>query len=294
MLLILIISIFLNSALGYKIAICITGMPARFQPRLLSTLFEDNPDISFNLFYRFQDDSSLLYTTEPRNKYQPSIFASYDKETLEVKVKELYKKFEHVDVSSIKYTTPKTRDQWLKEVGSFEPIVQYIHLQERILNMFEKADHCAQDVRDYQAKNGISFDYIIHTREDMFFFQKVDLKALIAKYSDCDWIGKDCLSWGGLSMRFAVMKPEKGLDFVGSKIAFFKQMGRNNSTAHNPEIFDIRIAESLQMKTCAVPVDEVPATGARHTWNGAFCFIWAETLGCIPKGQEQFAYRHRC
>ena len=154
---------------------------------------------------------------------------------MEVKVKELYKKFEHVDVSSIKYTIPKTRGQWLKEVGSFAPIVQYIHLQERILNMFEKADHCAQDVRDYQVQNGISFDYIIHT-EKTSSFQKSGLESFNCQVQRLR-LDRQRLSFlGGLNMRFAVMKPEKGLDFVGSKIAFFKQMGRNDSTAHNPEI----------------------------------------------------------
>lgn len=36
---------------------CITGMPARFQPQHLKSLFRANPDISFHLFYRFQDEA---------------------------------------------------------------------------------------------------------------------------------------------------------------------------------------------------------------------------------------------
>ena len=86
-----------------------------------------------------------------------------------------------------------------------------MHIQQNILNMFEKADHCAEDVKKYQ-DNAMRFDYIIHTKEDIFLFQKMSLRNLLTKYKDCDWIGKIVLAWGGLSMRFAIMKPEKVLN----------------------------------------------------------------------------------
>ena len=283
-----------NMTFGERVAICVTGMPARFQPHHLLSFFESNTDYTFDLFYRFQEGSDLVYTTTPSARYEASVFASYDDQTFQSKLVGMYEKFNHVNVTSIKYTPPKSRQQWLEVVGKFDPISQFAHIQQNILNMFEKADHCAEDVKKYQEDNVMRFDYIIHTKEDIFLFQKMSLRNLLAKYKDCDWIGKNCLAWGGLSMRFSIMKPEKGLEFIGSKIKHFKALAQDKKSVYNPEKFDQSLAESLKMKTCAVSVEEVPATSARHVKNGLFCFIGHELFNCIPKGQEKFADIKKC
>jgi hypothetical protein len=290
-----IIAGFLNISAQYKIAMCITGMPARFQPQHLKSFFENNSDISFHLFYRFQETNSLAYNTDPSLIYSPSIYSTYNQSFFEFKTFEVYKQIPNVYIESIKYSKGKSRNDWLKIMNqNFEAIRQFVYKQDAILNTYEKADHCAQDVIQFKQNRNTTFAYVIYTREDIYLFKDLNIRKVIAKYHKCDWIGKNCLVWGGLSQRFAIMPFDIGIKFISTKIDYFKYLIHLNKSVYNTEIFDLQHSKKLGMKTCSVSIEDIPATAARHKQNGSFCFIPAEIRGCIPAGFDQFVSNHSC
>ncbi len=279
----------------FKIGVCITGMPARFQPHHLLEFFKLNSDNTFHLFYRFQDDSSLFFSTKPKFSYSPSIYASYNSSILEENLRDLYSSSNNVRIESIQYTKPKSRKEWLTLMsGNLGAITQFVYQQEKILNMFEKADQCGQDIIKFQNENSIQFDYIIHTREDIYLLKNILLNEVLSKYPTCDWIGKDCLTWWGLSQRFAIMKPEPGLQFLSKKIGFFESLNRQRRRVYNTESFDLELSKQIGMKTCAVSIEDIPFTAARHTVNGSFCLIPEEIDRCYPESFEPQLDFKRC
>ncbi len=278
-----------------KVAMCITGMAARFQPHHLENFFKLNSDISFHLFYRFQDDSSLVYSYYDNFKYDSSVFSAYNKTYFKIKLFEAYNNLTNVHIESINYTKPKSKEEWKKIIGpNMNVIVSTSSIQSNVLNTYDKIDHCSVDIREFKSRNNAEFDYLIQTREDIFLFKLFKLHDVISKYHKCDWIGKSCLSWGGLSQRFNIMPFSVGLKFISSKIDYFKQLADKNEYAENTEIFDFKYSKFIGMKTCLVSIDDVPATAARHTHNGSFCFTPGEVKDCYPNDYQKFVAYHAC
>lgn len=127
-------------------------------------------------------------------------------------------------------------------------------------------------------------------------FKDINVRNIVSKYPDCEWISKNCLNWGGLPQRFAIMHPQIGLKFLSTRMSFYKLLNdNNNTTAINTEQFDYLHSKHIGMKTCMVPVDEIPATAARHTNSGEFCFHPGEVApGCVPTGYTEFVKNHKC
>ena len=279
----------------FKIAMSITGMASRFQPHHLISFFEQNSDISFHLFYRFQDSNSLVYSFFNQYSYEPSIFSSYNKSTFEEKLFEAYRNLSNVHIESIQYTKPKSRSDWIKIIGDNLRVISATYsFQENVLNTYEKIDQSAQDILSFVKEQKLNFDYLIQTREDIYLFKNLKIRELISKYPSCNWIGKSCLAWGGLSQRFNIMTFDIGLKFLSSKINFFKSCSDEKKSVPNTEIFDLLYSKKVGMKTCLVPVDDVPATAARHMRNGSFCFTPGELRDCYPKDLSHIVEIQAC
>ena len=345
---IVIFFVLMRKDFSVEIAICITGQTTRFLPRLIIPLFTANKDYQFSLFYNLQPSKALSYATHPHLKYDPSPYSFMSLEQLEANITSLYRDFRNVSIKSFVFTPQKNggQEEWKSFFGTekhLDIISQYSYMQESVLEMYYKIDLCGKKVEDYTRSTGNVFDFVIQTREDVIFFKEMELGNLIGKIKDtsyssssasCDILSKQCLSWGGLNMRFYITNGKKGLQFFSSRISFYKDLitekrgidheeihrqhmlARNLSLMNpsarmsamrgfmddmrrkrhitNPEQFDLQHAQNLSLEPCFIPVDQYPVTVARHTFNEDFCFIKLEILNCVPKGYEAFAESRQC
>ena len=167
--------------------------------------------------------------------------------------------------------------------------------------MYKHQEDCGNQIVQLETQQNFKMDYVINTREDIFFFKPLDLNSLIAKHMTarssnssgvaeddtqalqtvtpeppCDLITKGCLDFGGLNMRLQVIRRDPRGAALMAKVSYFKQMlQRPKRTFENPEMFEQYIAENLlQMKVCKLAVEELPVTAARLSYvNLSVCFI---------------------
>ena len=187
-----------------------------------------------------------------------------------------------------------------------------------------------------------SFDRLISTREDVYFFHEVNIEALIesaealkqhqegeehgeqgssssssssssGRIHRCDIITKDCLAWGGINMRFQLLRRDRGWHYLHSRLNYYallyleqkqpestEQQGKPlqrrrrqllqlrqqprggegwdeaGRSVRGPELFEADQANHMGLSACAVPIHDLPATAVRHTKAGASCFIEIE------------------
>jgi hypothetical protein len=331
-----------------EIAVCITGQTTRFLPRLITPLFTGNKDYRFSLFYNLQPSKTISYATLPHLKYDPSPYSFLSLEQLKANITSLYSGLGNVFIKSFDFTPKKSggHDEWKIFLGTqkhLDIISQYSYMQDCVLEMYYKIDLCGKKVEEYSKSTGHIFDFVIQTREDVMFFKEMTLGNLTAKIKDtiyssnsasCDILSKQCLAWGGLNMRFYITSGKKGLQFLSSRISYYKNLitekrsidheeihrrhmharnlSRMNPSARmsilrtfiddirrdthitNSEQFDLHHARNLSLEPCFIPVDQYPVTAARHTSNGDFCFIKLEVLDCVPQGYKEFVESRQC
>jgi hypothetical protein len=181
--------------------------------------------------------------------------------------------------------------------------------------MYKHHEDCGQQIIQLESENDFKMDYIINTREDIYFFKPLDLTSLIGKHmtantavgqetNACDLLTKGCLDFGGLNMRLQLLRRSpSGIDYM-SKVSFFKQMMKKNKQFENPERFEQYMAEKvLQMRACKLDVEEMAITAARLSYvNLSVCFIHQElkllqpasSPPCVPRAEMDFAIMHLC
>lgn len=290
-----------------EIAVCITGQTSRFLPKLIARLFQDNIDMNFHLFYNLQNSTSLIFSSDAHHSYKPSPYTNiFNENEMRTKLEHIYKDLENVSVQDIKYTTPKDKNFWIQymdgKTNSIWNNNDYRKVELNVLNMYDKISACGKQVEHFQIKNKFSFDYLINTREDIYFFKKMNLKFLLPKIKEsklsisgsCDYLFKECLSWGGVSQRFYILDISKGIKYISSKLSYYKDLTLKNSQIYNSEQFDLYHLQSLNYKPCGISIEDYPVTAARHTFDENFCFIRSEIQNCYPEGFENFVNLHKC
>lgn len=292
----------LNLVKATEIAVCISGQPSRFMPKLLAPLFEKNEQYNFKLFYKFENSSILKYSTDPSKRFDPSQYIHKNEEELKSAISEVYAVLPNVLVEGVTLVNPKTRKQWIEELKypALNTIWQYAYIQENILNMYEKIKLCGETLREYESEKGMKFDYVISTREDIILMKDMDLDKLIPKIRKsatdpgCDILAKNCLTWKGINLRFWILSGTNGIEFLSSKIKYYKSLISSRRKIYNPESYDLAHLTSLNFVHCGISVNDFPVTAARHTYDGNYCFIDAEISNCIPSGLERIINSKRC
>ena len=181
--------------------------------------------------------------------------------------------------------------------------------------MYKHHEDCGNQIVDLELKYGIKMDYIINTREDIYFFKPLNLSALVDKHmtvsstaktvQPCDLLTKGCLDFGGLNMRLQFLKGgQSGTNYMRKVMHFKAMMQEPKRKFENPEIFEQYIAEKLlNMKVCKLDVEEMGVTAARLSYvNFSVCFIHQElklllpksSPPCVPKSEMDFAIMHLC
>lgn len=284
----------------YRVAICVSGQPARLQPHFLRPALLANPGLDFSLFFNLQRGQTV-FNTNKNETFPPSPFARMNARQIKKNLTETFA-LPNVRVAGVEFHKRKLNDEWKQMLGIARPldrIWQYTHSQGTILNMYSMQQACAAQIRSQGA-----FDAVIVTREDIYFFSPPDLTKLVAKLDrageGCDIVTKSCLAWGGLNMRFQILHPRIVTKLVEERMVFYKAMFARKKKVQNPEQFEKLQAEHLASKMCTVDVEELPVVAARYVPVGDFCFISFEVgeegskERCAPRDSAKLVVEKGC
>jgi hypothetical protein len=306
------------------VAICITGQRSRLWPHsLVDNLVDANPLYTFDLFVALGPGQALTYNTHllpPRDNtlkdmiHHVSPLARLNDDEL-LLVLQRYGSGNH-QVHILERTHIRNTDEWKHELNTskLDAIHMYTSTQDGILNTYMHHASCARAIEAHEDKHSKRFDYIISTRDDIYLLGPVNLQDLFAKSSPtCDIYTKGCMNWGGMNNRFHVMRRERGLAFLASRLDFYRIV-LHERTAHthstkNPERFELMMTRWLGMNVCNCPWDarstrtwnsttntmtrcltELPVVAARYSSKGKACFMPKELASYARAGGKCYLY----
>ncbi len=167
-----------------RIAVCISGQLARWQPRhIFDNLFYAgiNSHYEFYLFFNMQvarNKSEIVYNTDKRHVFKESSLAKFSINESYALIEHLIGDRQNIRLASMKYH-PVTSIEQFKEILNTERldrITQFETAQATILNMYLHQVRCTRQIVEFENLTlGDKFDFIASTREDVFFFRPMNL-----------------------------------------------------------------------------------------------------------------------
>jgi hypothetical protein len=283
-----------------KVAVCVCGQLARWFPEyLVSAILSSNPSFQFYIFVNLQYHTAkhpFIYNSDSHITFHPTNTSSYKLGELLDYVTSLY----HLPNSrlvSLTHVPPKTTEEWLEilNVTHLDRITQYKNKNEQasILNMYHHQELCMEQVLAYENYHSFQFSYVISTREDSYHFYPINLTSILL-HRPCDMFTKDCLAWGGLSMRFQLFTRPAAITILGTRKRTYRELF-HIGTVINVEKFELHQTKVRKVQVCRLPVEDIPVVAARHVTNGNICFIKGEVMeNCIPGQYSDFVESHMC
>lgn len=184
-----------------SIAVCVGGQTARFIPEALRPLMADNEKVRFSLFYNLQHKSKMppVFNTDGWFFGTP-IYHNMPAHHSLVTLQRIFNNttFGNIDSIQLQYWRPFDADSWQIYLGLKELniISQFGTSQYTILNMYRYQQKCLRQISSYEDRMRSKFDYVISTREDIFFLGKFDVQLLVSEYMQrqrCQILSKSCL-----------------------------------------------------------------------------------------------------
>jgi hypothetical protein len=180
-----------------------------------------------------------------------------------------------------------------------------------IMNMYKGQVQCAEQIVEYEKAQQHryslptpwQFDFLISTREDVYFYTPMIMEPLLAYMQrdlavgpkHCDVMAKNCLTFFGLNMRLQLWNRLAGLNVLSHRFTFYRDMRTSGLKAYNPESFEAMQASMYDLTLCPVNVTKVPVTAARHVHHGEICLYDFESKDCVPpSAYEEVAKVPRC
>jgi hypothetical protein len=335
-----------------QIAICVSGQISRWLPEyLLTGVIQANKDHVFHLFinlqYHLTDDISSVFTTSSALSFEPTPVNKMKSIELLNYIHSLYST-KNSQIASIEFVPPRTLSDWKKSMAlltsqdsytsssassekegslpDLDRISLYTKKQHAILNLYSHQMRCYEQIKTFEVMNGVKIDYVINTREDIFYFQPIILAKLLPNHqssngeqisvtsrepgaskpysfvqnslhhSFCDIVVKNCLKWNGTNMRWQLFSRDLSSSILQNRLNYYLYLYKINATFHNPEIFELNQYKHYQLNICEYSVDEIPATAVRYAGSaGSSCFI-AQEIGdrCVPTKFQKFVKENNC
>ena len=305
-----------NQTKNKMIALCVSGQTSRLQPRhLLTSLINSNPAYSFYVFFNLQKHTHV-FNTESNRTYTHSNYNEMEEHEIVTKLEKLYfQNASNVQGVSVNFHHSHDFKFWSAQMNGadkLDVIGEYQYTQTSILDMYNLQVACSHQIVSVEkTKIRSTFDYVISTREDVYFFTSLNITSLVInqmEIDNCSIVVKDCLSWDGINMRFQLLARNKAINFLGNRLSFYKnslKQGKHARNRLNPERFELLQAASIGMKICRVSVSQIPATAARFVelkgeYKNDFCFINREIFSssglCLPisLNKTTFVKNHFC
>lgn len=183
--------------------------------------------------------------------------------------------------------------------------------------MYNNHESCIHSIQFHERKLKMKFDYILMTREDIYYFHPMNLSELFPYFQDnshnhtevprkdgsigkCDLLSKACIACVGINMKMQFAPRDQGMEIFGTKLAFYQSLFDHNKTLPNPEFFEAYFVKNhLSLQSCRVPIELFPVAAARQNNTGNICFLQKEiqmmrTYSCVPADSYEMVQSHRC
>ena len=291
------------------VAVCITGQFGRIVTnQLYNGLIRQNPNFKFKIFLNMQHNDKAIYVLRSRVPAPNPL----DNKTIGDIKTILIKSLTHInsEVAGFRVSKARTLAEWKVELNrtQLNVVTQFRKEQHVILNMYSQHSGCKNMVTRHIHRNNLDSDhvkYLIWGREDAYFFKSLNMTKLIGILSQSPTsaiMTKDCLGWGGLSMRFHIFKIQDGLQFL-NKLEHYVNAVDKDLTFKNPEMFEMYITKQLQLRVYNMSVEDLPVVGARYSFiDSEPCFMHQELKEyapsilppCVPQASMEFAILRLC
>ena len=258
-----------------KVALCITGMLQRFQP----FNFAMSGWLRYSDTFIALDRAQLHFSTPSSSFADENWMKSYDSSnSAEQDARGVFpslKFFNTYSLESHKQTFKIPNQYATHSIRTQKSISHMYMLQEIII-----------------AKVTSEYEYIVKTREDIYFFKPIppDWRP----EPSCDVTAKSCLSWGGINMRLQWYKFNVAKKIMSTR---FKDSWNIKQGAVNPEGFEMLQLQLHGYTSCTAHQDIFPIAAVRYLSSNKRCFNALE-LGfgddghCIPTGCVAGACQH--
>lgn len=285
----------------------------------------------FNLQY-FTKFASFIYSTDSHISFQPTKFLKMEKLEALQYIHSLYTLENTSRIGSFTYASSKSTKEWENDVFGGHPlnrITQYTDIQYVILNFWAHQQRCLSQIREYENLHSSSFSYVLSTREDVVYFAPVNMTFLTSQLKSpffantsagtstllnsssssspppslpvpppsgtCDFITKDCLSWGGINMRWQLMTRETATLVIGKRVEYYHYLITSNQTIYNPEQYELAQLKHYGVKICEFDANIIPNIVGRHVMNDQICFLKPETIdNCAPSANASYVQQNLC
>lgn len=305
---------FQDSIARSKIAVCVSGQMSRWIPETsVKYLLEYNPEYDFTFFYNLQyhtSNSTSVFSTDASISFQPTKFISMKQSEVFDYLHNLYIHLNNTKIASLTFVPSKQLEDWESFFQGQKPyaITQYSSTQHVILNFYSHQVRCIHQIEEYEKMTNTSFQYVLQTREDIYYFQGVSLRFLLSHLKDpessqdrkdplkCDFITKDCLQWGGINMRWQLMTKDASKTVMGKRIDYYRSLLKENQTTYNPEQYELQQLKYYKIRICEFLSNKIPNAVGRHVKDDEICLsLKPETIdNCIPTDNITFVQNHFC
>eukprot|EP01038_Epipyxis_sp_PR26KG_P013336 gene13336-17888_t len=294
-----------------NIAVCITGQTGRLQPNyllysLINPTFNNlESRFNFHLLYvlTHTKDLPLIVNSDAGTRHCVSTYQNMSETDIIYNLHTIMNSSNgNSQVQYVEFVPPLSRRDWeeVMQQKNLDRMTSYTNLMHYILDMYHKQVLCAEAIQKLeQENNNLELDYIISTREDIWFFNMtLNLSNIIEstfQSFDCKVVAKNCQNYGGINMRFQLFPRDSGMKMLLNRIDFYKSLYTTNKVVDNPEQFELLQLQSYGWKPCDAGIDLIPATAARFMDDDSVCLANSEySKSCIPSGKEKFVEDLQC
>eukprot|EP01040_Poterioochromonas_malhamensis_P017043 gene17043-19498_t len=336
-LLLLLIQLFIQSS-SLNIAVCISGQTSRWVPEYLyDGLIASNPNhyfyLFFNLQYQTSSDISSTFTTKTSNLYQLTPINQMKHSDMMQYVHKLFTT-ENSQIAAIELVPPKSLQEWKKSLkhNQLDRIYLYTRKQHAVMNLYSHQHRCLEQMKVFQDMHSVSFDYVLNTREDIYYFspivldrffltsmkndstvsgKEVAVPTQVVKNSladdSCGIMAKDCLKWNGTNMRWQLLPARQAVQILGNRFRYYEHLYSTQATLRNPEIFELNQYKHFGINICEFSVSDLPVAAIRYFGSpkahpssireesAKTCFIPQEYGdNCVPEQYFSFVRKKNC
>jgi hypothetical protein len=293
----------LVAAFRPRVAVCVCGVAARFQPESLAhNLLAFNEDhFDFDVFLSLQIKGQFFSNGAGRQTH-PTIYTDLNQGQILNAASKAYAKYSRNFNWTITISTRelKTVQTYSADIGTpdLDRLTQdiYWNVRGNVFGMFVNEEECSREIIVREVEHRIKYDYIVMAREDTFLFRPMDLRPVVALLSpNCTLITRECLNWGGISTRLQVTSRGFGLHLYDTLTLYYKYLFDHALKHVNTESFLKHHVEWVHGKTCEVSIELLPVSVSRYINETEVCFTKYEVSDtCIPNGSKEFVNTHMC
>lgn len=304
----------------HRIAVCVSGQIFRWIPNYFySGVIQANPNHFFSLFINLQfhtsADLTSVFTTKSSINFQPTPVNKMPYSDMLQYVHRLFHT-NHSQIVVLDVVPPKTLFEWKETLKlSLDRIYLYAKKQHAILNLYFHQRRCFDQILLREEMQQVKFDYVINTREDIYYFRPIILDPIFPSHRFsfdnltspgrdkemavptvftqhsphhrcCDIVTKDCLNWNGTNMRWQLFSRDDLAMVLQKRFHYYRQLYRTQTTVRNPEIFELNQYKHYRLNICEYSIETIPVAAIRFLGRSNR----SETVPSIEEDETQTCF----